>query len=198
MRNFHVNQRQFSDIAQHVTLYPDGKFLTGRNFGVNPASISGHNHGLPFCVEMIGNFDKGNDKFEGVQKESMLKLAKYFDDKNRYVRFHRENAAKTCPGTSIDKAQFMKEVRALSSSVPKPKEEVSKQVLTGGLSLKSLAIAEEFIKAKDWWAEVRFRKGVNPRLLTGGLDEKSLAEFEEWLKAKKWSYKVYDKGKVPN
>lgn len=89
-------------------------------------------------------------------------------------------------------------VKYMSDDQPKPKEEVSKQVLTGGLSLKSLAIVEEFIKAKDWWAEVRFRKGVNPRLVTGGLDEKSLAEFEEWLKAKKWSYKVYDKGKVPN
>jgi len=40
----------------------------------------------------------------------MLKLARYFYDKGRYIRFHRENAPKTCPGTSIDKNTFMKEV----------------------------------------------------------------------------------------
>jgi LysM repeat protein len=51
----------------------------------------------------------------------MLKLAAYFDSKKRYVRFHNENAAKTCPGTSIDKATFMKEARAYLVKAPVPK-----------------------------------------------------------------------------
>lgn len=199
MRNSHL-ARGFADIAQHVTLFPDGRFMTGRDFGKDPASIKGQNHDLPFCMEMIGDFDKGKDRFDGPQKYSALRLAKYFDDKKRYIRFHRENAPKTCPGTSIDKTEFMWDVRKLGTkpvAAEKPKEAVSKQVLTGGLSLKSLGIISEFIDSKDWWAEARFRKGVNPRIVTGGLDEESLAEFEEWLKAKKWSYKVYNKGKVP-
>ena len=62
-------------------------------------------------MEMLGDFDKGNDRFEGKQKDSMIKLARYFDQKGRYIRFHRENASKTCPGTGIDKNEFMKEVK---------------------------------------------------------------------------------------
>jgi hypothetical protein len=113
MRRFHTKTNGWADIAQHVTLCPDGRFITGRPFNQTPASIKGHNtmHGLPFMVEMIGNFDIGHDKFEGAQKDSMLKLAQWFDKRGKYIRFHRENAAKTCPGTSIDKAQFMADVR---------------------------------------------------------------------------------------
>jgi peptidoglycan hydrolase-like protein with peptidoglycan-binding domain len=131
MRRNHIYERGFSDIAQHVTLFPDGMFLTGRDFRKNPASILGHNHGLPFCVEMLGDFDKGRDKFEGAQKDAMLKLAKFFHDRGKYIRFHRENAPwKTCPGTSIDKDVFMREVKAFGAqaqAVPAPKTEVKSE-----------------------------------------------------------------------
>ncbi len=116
MRNYHVNTNGWDDIAQHVTLLPDGTFVTGRDFGKNPASIKDHNWGLPFCVEMIGNFDVGHDKLEGKQKESILRIAKYFDDRGKYIRFHRENSAKTCPGTGIDKSKFMAEVKEYGKS----------------------------------------------------------------------------------
>ena len=118
MRNYHVNTRGWQDIGQHVTLLPDGKFVTGRDFGKTPASIQGYNTGA-FAVEMLGNFDIGNDKFEGPQKESMIKLARYFYNKGCYIRFHRENAAKTCPGTSIDKNEFMKEVMGMAENIVK-------------------------------------------------------------------------------
>ncbi len=119
IRSYHVNTLGWADIGQHVTLTPDGKFITGRSFSKQPASIKGYNSingGIPFMVEMLGNFDIGNDKFEGAQKASMLKLAKWFDDRGKNIRFHRENASKTCPGTGIDKAQFMREVRGQTSS----------------------------------------------------------------------------------
>jgi hypothetical protein len=109
MKRYHLSLG-WSDIGQHVTLLPDGLFVTGRNFMLTPASIQGYNTGA-FAVEMLGNFDTGHDKFEGKQKDSMLKLAKYFITKGRYIRFHRENAPKTCPGTSIDKEVFMNEVK---------------------------------------------------------------------------------------
>ena len=125
MRDYHMKPvknggRGFQDIAQHVTLLPDGLFVTGRSFSLDPASIKGKNSGA-FMVEMIGNFDtkgtgyyndQGYDVFGGKQKESMLKLAQYFDSKGKYIRFHRENDGKTCPGTSIDKEKFMAEVRS--------------------------------------------------------------------------------------
>ncbi len=114
MRNYHKNTRKFSDICQHVTLSPDGLFITGRPFGKQPASITGYNSlkgGIPFMVEMLGDFDKGKDKFEGAQKTNMLKLTKWFMDRGKYIRFHRENASKTCPGTGIDKATFLAEAQ---------------------------------------------------------------------------------------
>nr|PZN06670.1 MAG: hypothetical protein DIU64_13570 [Caldicoprobacter oshimai] len=110
MRDFHVNNNGWDDIGQHVTLLPDGRFVTGRPFNKTPASIAGYNTGA-FAVEMIGNFDVGHDRLEGKQKESIIGLARYFDQKGRYIRFHRENAAKTCPGSGIDKTEFMNEVR---------------------------------------------------------------------------------------
>lgn len=115
MRNYHVNTNKWSDIGQHVTLLPDGTFVTGRDFGKNPASIKGFNTGA-FCVEMLGNFDKGHDRLQGKQKESILRLARFFHDRGKYIRFHRENAPKTCPGTGIDKGQFMSEVKALGTA----------------------------------------------------------------------------------
>ena len=108
--DYHTKSRGWSDIAQHVTLLPDGRFVTGRDFGVSPASIAGHNTGA-FAVEMIGNFDIGHDPFKGAQRASMIGLARWFDSKGRYVRFHCENSSKTCPGTGIPKANFMQEVR---------------------------------------------------------------------------------------
>ncbi|MDX8288825.1 hypothetical protein SLL00_03430 [Metabacillus indicus] len=194
MRNFHVKSRKFQDIAQHVTLFPDGMFLTGRNFGINPASISGQNHGLPFCMEIVGDFDKGKDKFEGKQKASALGLSKYFHDKKRYIRFHREDAPKTCPGTSIDKDEFMKDVRAYGqkpAAQPIIKKEESVRILTGGLSPAMVEEVTVFFKAKGWWAQVQFTNdGENPRALSGGLKSKARAEFESWLKERKWYYEI--------
>ena len=112
MYNYHVNQLKWSDIGQHVTLMPDGWFVTGRDFFMTPASIKGWNKGA-FAVEMLGNFDKGHDAFEGEQKESMLKLTRYFINRfgTESVKFHNEGpgVTKTCPGTSIQKELFIEE-----------------------------------------------------------------------------------------
>lgn len=124
MQKYHVNTNGWSDIGQNITLAPDGKVITGRDFGKSPASIKGFNEGA-FAVEMIGNFDVGNDKLEGAQLDSILKLAKYFHDKGRYIRFHRENSTKTCPGSSIDKEVFMAAVKEYGAVPPKPKSDVS-------------------------------------------------------------------------
>lgn len=118
MRRFHVDTNGWSDIGQHVTLLPDGRFVTGRPFNKTPASIAGYNTGA-FAVEMLGDFDIGKDVLQGPQRESIIGLAKYFDSKNRYIRFHRENSTKTCPGTGIDKSLFMAEVEGISLALQK-------------------------------------------------------------------------------
>lgn len=110
MRRYHKENNGWNDIGQHVTLLPDGRFVTGRDFGRDPASIKGYNT-KAFAVEMLGDFDIGRDPFDGPQKRSAILLARWFDKRGRYIRFHRESAAKTCPGSSINKYDFMKEVR---------------------------------------------------------------------------------------
>lgn len=128
MKNFHINVNGWSDIGQHLTLMPDGLWVTGRPFDIIPASIKGWNTGA-LAVEMLGNFDipgtgvpndLGYDKFEGKQKDEMLKLIKYFGDRFGYsnIVFHKEgpNVQKTCPGTSLNKECIIKEAKALKES----------------------------------------------------------------------------------
>ena len=114
MENYHRNTNRWDDIAQHVTLFPDGTFLTGRPFGKMPISIKGWNTGA-FAVEMIGDFDSGQDKLQGNQKEAIIELSRYFRKRfgENSIKFHNEgpNVAKTCPGSGISKVKFLEEVR---------------------------------------------------------------------------------------
>lgn len=131
MRNAHL-ARDFVDIAQHITVFPDGSIVTGRNIAIAPASATGYNDGdsdkqHPFMFEMIGNFDAGNDKLEGKQLETALKICNYFYDNNpKRIVFHREclihgKVPKTCPGTGVNKAEFIKQVQTIKlENVPQP------------------------------------------------------------------------------
>lgn len=137
MKNYHVNSNKWSDIGQHLTLFPDGVWVTGRPFNISPASIKGWNTGA-LAVEMVGNFDLPNtgtfnnlgyDKLEGEQKQEILKLIKYFIDKygEQSIKFHRENANKTCPGTSLNKQVLIQEAKNMFNipEIPTPKPQVN-------------------------------------------------------------------------
>lgn len=117
MKNYHVNVNGWSDIGQHVTLLPNGLFVTGRDFATTPASILGKNTGA-FACEMLGDFNVGAETLVGPQKDSILRLAKYFDDRGKYVRFHRESFSTDCPGTGLNKDVFMSEVREINGKSP--------------------------------------------------------------------------------
>ncbi|MEZ5773838.1 MAG: peptidoglycan recognition family protein [Hyphomicrobiaceae bacterium] len=67
MRRFHVEDRGFEDIAQHVSIAPDGRIWTGRDWNKTPASVGGVLNRGVFMFEMIGNFDLGHDRLEGRQ-----------------------------------------------------------------------------------------------------------------------------------
>lgn len=125
MRNYHVKNEGWKDIGQHLTLLPDGQWITGRDFNLDPASIAGWNAGA-FAIEMLGNFDAGNDKFEGKQAESMFKFCAWvcmFVPLNidSDVKFHRDNptAGKTCPGTGIDRMWFMNTLKDYTKTFDK-------------------------------------------------------------------------------
>ena len=120
MKSFHVNSRGMNDIAQHFTVYPNGKIVTGRSLNSNPAGISGWNSNA-ICVEIYGNFDKGHDVMKEAQKQAVImlygELCKKFKltPSNTTIRPHAwftsggtylgdyvaGRSRKTCPGTNF-------------------------------------------------------------------------------------------------
>ena len=60
MRRYHVDHRGWLDIGQHLSIFPDGAIVTGRDFEIQPACIYGQNLDS-FCIENLGNFEKRQD-----------------------------------------------------------------------------------------------------------------------------------------
>src|SRR5690606_24956212 len=103
MFRFHTQHNGWSDIAQHITIAPDGSIWTGRNWNTAPASASGHNGNAqagPFMFEMIGDFDVGRDPWDGPQKDTTLRVIaevqKKFNLRPESLRFHNQMGPKTC------------------------------------------------------------------------------------------------------
>lgn len=118
MCRFHVETRGFEDIAQHVSIAPDGLIWTGRDWNKTPASVGcGMNPGV-FMFEAIGNFDIGFDRLDGAQLTSVITVIdavqRFFALPVQALLFHREvpQTEKTCPGTSVDKGDILRAVRA--------------------------------------------------------------------------------------
>ena len=107
MRNYHMNTNGWGDIGQHITVFPDGVIVTGRDFKSMPIGISNHNRGA-FMMEMIGNFDIGHDKLENEQLKTVMLLTNYFIRRKIRIVFHRDYSTKSCPGSSIKKDTFLK------------------------------------------------------------------------------------------
>lgn len=115
MERSHIN-RGFSEIAQNLTIFPDGLIAICRDFNKSPAGIMGANK-TGICIENVGNFDIGKDKMSPEDRMSILyvtaSLCKHFKLKpsiNTIVYHHwfdlstgkRTNGTgetKSCPGT---------------------------------------------------------------------------------------------------
>jgi len=111
-------ERNFSDIAQHLTIFPDGKICSGRSMNIMPAGIKGANKGA-VCIENLGNFDVGEDVMTSEQKESIIDvtatLLSHFNilpDSNSIICHHWYDLdsghrtggtgnTKSCPGTNF-------------------------------------------------------------------------------------------------
>lgn len=118
MWRFHTQTNGWSDLAQHVSIAPDGIIWTGRDWNAPPASASGHNGTRaagPFMFEMIGNFDRGREPFDGRQREVVLEVIARVQERFKLplesLVFHRQMTdQKSCPGTGIERTQVLAEV----------------------------------------------------------------------------------------
>jgi hypothetical protein len=110
MWKHHTQVNGWSDIAQHLTIGPDGSLWTGRNWNAPPASSGGANgtrDAGPFMFEMVGDFDRGRDPFGGAQRAAVLEVIARvqlrFGLAADALAFHRMlGSPKTCPGNAID------------------------------------------------------------------------------------------------
>ena len=123
MWRFHTQTNGWSDIAQHITIAPDGTIWTGRNWNQPPASAAGHNGNRtagPFMFEMVGDFDHGRDRFEGEQRHVTLAVIalvqKKFNLAPEALRFHHQMSTKFCPGSSLNYQEIVEAVHALQAS----------------------------------------------------------------------------------
>lgn len=116
MKNYHVKSRGFSDIAQNLTIFPDGTVVSGRDLNIKPAGITNANTGA-ICIECLGNFDA--EEIPIAQKEAIVKVVKAFLKKcnlapENAVVYHawyssggyigdynKKTSLKTCPGTKF-------------------------------------------------------------------------------------------------
>ncbi|MBV6878755.1 N-acetylmuramoyl-L-alanine amidase [Epilithonimonas ginsengisoli] len=118
MKNTHINANGWADIGQHISIFPDGSVVTGRSFEKSPACIYGSNANH-FCIENVGNFDKGGDQMTTQQREAiitvtaaLLKKFGLIPNTNTIVYHHwfnlstgaRNNGSgnnKSCPGSNF-------------------------------------------------------------------------------------------------
>ncbi|MBG6071195.1 MULTISPECIES: caspase family protein [unclassified Polaromonas] len=120
MWRHHTQVNGWSDIAQHITIDPDGMVWLGRNWNLPPASAAGHNGNKafgPFMFEMIGDFDPGRDPFAGAQKDTALRVVAGVQSRFHLpastLRFHNSMSPKSCPGGSLVFADILAEVEAI-------------------------------------------------------------------------------------
>jgi hypothetical protein len=135
MWHYHTQVNGWSDIAQHLTIAPDGTIWIGRNWNQPPASAAGHNGNRtagPFMFEMIGDFNSGSDRFEDPQRNVALQVIalvqKRFGLAPEMLRFHNQMSSKTCPGSAIDYHQIVSDVHHLHA----PPRGLEGAVVTGG------------------------------------------------------------------
>lgn len=113
MHVFHTRDRGFEDIAQHVSIAPDGMIWTGRDWNKAPASVGCNMNRQAFMFEAIGNFDVGHDVLCGAQLDAVVGVIDIVQRHHRLpvqaLLFHREvpQTIKTCPGTSVDKLDIL-------------------------------------------------------------------------------------------
>lgn len=120
MWRHHTRDKGWRDIAQHITIDPVGKIWLGRNWDMPPVSAAGHNGNSafgPFMIELVGNFDRGYDLFDGVQSQAAISVIALvqarFNLTGDTLVFHNAMSARGCPGSGMDRAEILLRVKQL-------------------------------------------------------------------------------------
>jgi len=125
MWRYHTQTKGWRDIAQHISIAPDGAIWLGRNWNLPPVSASGHNgneNAGPFMFEIIGDFDVGKDPFQDPQRETVMRVIalvqRRFGLAADTLMFHNMMSSKTCPGSGVDYPACIDEVRKRLAEAP--------------------------------------------------------------------------------
>jgi hypothetical protein len=152
MFRHHTQTRGFRDIAQHLTLAPDGSIFICRNWNLPPASsvgVNGTTHAGPFMFETVGNFNVGSDPFTDPQRRTVLAVIALVQRKFRLpstaLHFHREFANTDCPGSSLRKSEIIAAVEQLGANPnADAADPLSAESLQADLSVEEAARDEAF------------------------------------------------------
>lgn len=73
MEKFHKRRMGWSNIAQNIITFPDGKIAVSRPFNIAPeGTIGPRANATGIANENLGNFDKGHDVMTAEQKETIV------------------------------------------------------------------------------------------------------------------------------
>ncbi len=118
MKNYHMVNNGWSNIAQTFTTFPDGRIAVCRPLNEVPVGIKGHNS-KAICIEHFGNFDAGKDVMSPEHAETIIQLNAllclrfsleantshivyhHWFDLNNGLRLNGKGVTKSCPGTAF-------------------------------------------------------------------------------------------------
>lgn len=111
-------ERGFNEIAQNLTIFPDGRIAICRSLDRIPAGAKGANTG-GICIENLGNFDASRDEMTAAQRDSIVQVNAllcrkfaltpstdtivyhHWFDLDTGARVNGNGNTKTCPGTAF-------------------------------------------------------------------------------------------------